>query len=305
MEKTMKKISAIIICLVMVCTLIGATPKDDYLALLKKGDYSALATQLDDWYKSDPQNPEVFIGYFNLHLALAMKSGIGLNTTIPNDAKQYMTLTDPKTGKIVGYMHDTIIYEETETAKAISYLDQGLVFGPDRLDIYFGKTHVFMEIHDYTNAVKTIIAAFDRSKINKDTWLWSNNRQIDNGRKFLVENIQDYYNKWFQENTAESIVAVESLAREQIAAFPDHSWAYSNLATALSWQKKSEDPLPYLQKAVEIDPNDMVNVNNLANYYRLQGNIEMAKKYYQIIAEGPDAKYAEYAKKRLAELGNK
>jgi tetratricopeptide (TPR) repeat protein len=304
MEKTMKMITATIICLAVVCTLTGASPKDDYLTLLKKGDYTDLATQLDNWYKSDPQNPEVFIGYFNLHLALAMKSGIGLDTEIPHTTKQYMTLTDPKTGQIVGYMHDKIIYEETETLKAISYLDQGLVFGPDRLDIYFGKTHILMEIHDYPNAVKTVLATFDRSKINKDIWLWSNNKQIDNGRKFLLENIQDYYNKWFQEKTDESLSAVETLARGQIASFPDHSWAYSNLATALSWQKKSEDPLPYLQKAVEIDPNDMVNINNLANYYRLHGNIEMAKKYYQIIAEGPDAKYAEYAKTKLAELGN-
>lgn len=289
--------------------ILGATasagPKDDYQALLQKGDYSALAALLDRWYKSEPKNPEVFIGYFNLHLHLAMKSGLAIDKDLPTDAKEYMTITDPKTGKTVGYMHGNTIYEESETAKAIAYLDQGLAFGPDRLDMYFGKIHVLLEIHDYGRATETLSTVFARSKINHNFWLWSDNKKLDDGRNFLLGNIQDYYNKWFGEKSKESLLAVETLSREQIATFPDHSWAYANLATAIGMQNKSEDTLPYLKKAVELDPEDLVNVNNLANYYRLRGNKELAKKYYKIIADSSDRQYSDYGKKRLEELEKK
>jgi tetratricopeptide (TPR) repeat protein len=295
------------IFLLLLCTInfVYASPKDTYLKLLDKKDYAGLEKHLENWQKIDPNNPEVYIAFFNLHLALAMRSGVAIDQELPSDGKEYMTITDPNTAKIVGYMHDKTIYDDIETKKALNYLDIGIAKGKDRLDMYFGKTHIQMEIHDFKGAYETLVNAFDEAKSNNGNWLWSDNTKIDNGTTFFIENIQDYYNIWMKEKSNESLEYAELLSKRQIEQYKNHSWGFANLGTVLLMENRKKEAFSFIQKAYDLDPKDMVNVNNLANYYRTNGNTEMALKYYNIIANCGNKDYEDNAKIMIKKIGTK
>ena len=298
----MKKIVITIICLISIFTGAFADKKSDYQKLLKEKDFVNLEKLLDTWKEMENTNPEVYIGYFNLHLSKAMKSGVAIDMQLPDLKKSYMTITDPKTGKIVGYMHDKTFYDDTETKIALDYLNQGLSYGPDRLDMYFGKIHVLMEIHNYNDVYDCLENVLEHGKSIDSNWLWSDNQKIENGKNFLLQNIQDYYNIWFRENTLETNTYIEKLSKRQIELYPEHSWAYSNVSIAMKRLNSAEDVFFYIKKAYDIDPQDMVNVNNLANYYRQHGKKDEAIKLYKIMEASNDKKASEDAKKYLKEL---
>jgi len=297
-----KQFIALIFLLVYSITVF-ADYKADYQKLLKDNQTEKLASLLARWEKVEPNNPELYIGYFNYHLSKAMKSGASIDTIIPKDNRQsYMILTDPKTGKVAGYLHDEIFYDEDETQKALEYLNRGLAFGQDRLDMYFGKIHVLMDIHNYKGAYDELSFILDHGKAINSQWLWSDNKKIDNGMYFLLENIQDYYNTWFNEDTVETNSYVDQLSRKQVALYPNHSWAYSNLFVTIKRLNINEDEFYLVKKAYDIDPKDMVNVNNLANYYKTHNNKSEAIKLYKIMAVSNDINVSEDAKKNLKEL---
>jgi tetratricopeptide (TPR) repeat protein len=244
----------------------------------------------------------VFIGYFNLHLAQALSSQVAADTQKPVSGT-YFELTDPATGEVKGYLHDQTVYDAAETKIALGYLDRGLVWGPDRLDMVFGKTHVLMEIHSFDAAADTLLAALDRTKANGGGWLWADDRPLSNGKKEFLEDIQDYYNVWFRENSPASLGVAERVARRQVELFPDHSWGFANLATVLERTGRNAEAFDPLVKAVEVDPSDLLNVNNLGHWYQLAGDLANARKEFSLLAASPDPNWSDYGKKVLDSLG--
>jgi tetratricopeptide (TPR) repeat protein len=299
----MKKLILVFSCAILLLSPVFSDMKSDYVELLKKQDFVNLEKLLDKWKGIESTNPEVYIGYFNLHLWKAMKSGVAIDMQLPDTKQSYMTITDPKTGKTVGYMHDKTFYDDAETKIAIDYLNQGLAYGPDRLDMYFGKIHVLMEIHNYNDAYTCLDGLLTHGIAINSNWLWGDNKKIENGKMFLLQNIQDYYNVWIRENTVETNTYVKKLSKKQIELYPDHSWAYSNICIAINRLNTNEDEFGYLKKAYDIDPQDIINVNNLANYYRQHGNKVEAIKLYRIMAVSEDQRASDDAKKYLKELG--
>jgi tetratricopeptide (TPR) repeat protein len=291
------------VVLLVTSELAIASPKESYLRLLDKKDYPALEAQLQKWMADEPNNPEVYIAYFNYHLKLAMKSGMSIDQK-PKAGQTSMVITDPKTNEPVGYLNGSTFYDDVETRKALEFLYTGLEIAPDRLDIYFGITHIKLQILDFDGAADTLLAAFKQAGVNGGKWLWSDDKPVKDGERFLLENVQDYYNTMFEDESPAALDAIEAIAKAQIEAFPGHSWAYANLATVLSWTGREDEAMALFLKAYELDPNDLVNVNNLANAYRNAGNKELAIQYYTIILNSGNKEYAEYARKMLDKVNS-
>jgi tetratricopeptide (TPR) repeat protein len=194
--------------------------------------------------------------------------------------QEQIVITDPKTGEMVGYLTDTTFYDYNEIKHAFEYLDKGLVYGPNRLDMHFGKIHLLNAIKDYQNAGKTLIDLLNLSIVNKNKWLWSDNEAINDGENILLDSIQDYYQVWFNDWTDDSQDTIYAVCLEQIKLYPANIYAFNNLTSYYTINEKFDEALSYLLKAEKIDENDIIVLSNIAHYYKVMGNKEMAKKYY-------------------------
>jgi tetratricopeptide (TPR) repeat protein len=192
------------ICVLLLCTflagLVYANDKDVYEQLLDQKKYQQLLVHLQAWERKEPTNPEVYMGYFNYYLAIGRKEGVSLDREAKTDAT-VIQITDPQTGEVVGYINPATTYDPDSISKAVLQLNQGLEYGEDRLDMYFGKIYILNEVLDYQTAGATLIQVLNRSMENDNKWLWKDNEPLKEGKDFLLSNIQDYYKKWFGEKT--------------------------------------------------------------------------------------------------------
>lgn len=181
----MKKIYFLIIFLFLM-NFLYSNDKDIYLDLLNNNKLSELKIHLEKWEKKEPTNPEMFIGYFNYYIRKGSKSGVSIDK-YPKGEKQ-LAITDPKTGEIIGYMNDSTIYNYEDIKQALIYINKGLTYTPDRLDMHFGKIHILGEIKDYNTQCISLINVLELSTKNKNKWLWSDNEKIPDGENFFFTN---------------------------------------------------------------------------------------------------------------------
>ena len=61
----------------------------------------------------------------------------------------------------------------------------------------FGKCHILQQIGDYDNFDKEIIRTVEYSQVNKNNWLWTENKKQEDGEKFMLEAIQSYFKEMY------------------------------------------------------------------------------------------------------------
>jgi tetratricopeptide (TPR) repeat protein len=295
----MKKLHFFII-FVFLMNFLYSNDKEIYLDLLHNNKLNKLKIHLEKWEKKDPKNPEMFIGYFNYYINKGSKSGVSIDKYPKGE--QQLAITDPKTDEVIGYLNDTTIYNYDDIKNALIYINRGLSYSPNRLDMHFGKIHILGEIKDFKTQSQSLINLLELSTKNKNKWLWSDNEKISDAENFLLQNIQDYYSTWFNVSTEESMESVKKTASKQINLYPNNIFGYSNLAAYYIVKKDFNESLKHLIKAEKIDPNDIIIINNIAYCYKMINNKKMAKKYYNKMIQKGDKEAAEYAKKMLNEL---
>jgi hypothetical protein len=101
-----------------------------YETLLNGSRYSELYTHLQLWENEEPDNPEVYVAYFNYYLARNRSPG----------------------SKAAGY---TAGFKVDDVLIGVEYLNRGLVTSPERLDMHFGKIFILIEVE--RNALLTFL----------------------------------------------------------------------------------------------------------------------------------------------------
>jgi FimV-like protein len=283
------KWTVVFVCLLVPALAAFPDQKADYQKLLEQKRYPELLQLLTAWEQSDPTNPEVYIGYINYYLTVGRIEGVSLDRTAKQGAT-VLRLTDPNTGETVGYMNPAVFYDDKDVAAGLGKLNEGLKYGPDRLDMYFGKIYILNEVLDYGTAGKTLVDVLNRSALNGNKWLWSDNKPVQDGQDFLLNNIQDYYSKWLDARSKESLDAVQQACSVQIKLYPDHIYAYNDIGYSFALRADYKTALGYFLQSERIDPTDLLVVNNIAQTYVRMGDKGKAKEYYgKILKFGSDA----------------
>lgn len=293
--------AVVVVVLLLVSLFVPADDKSTYEQLLKQGKHKELLSHLLNWEKKEPRNPEVYIGYFNYYLSVGRKEGVSLDKTAKPNAN-VLEIKDPKTGEIVAYMNPATIYDDKSIAQALSKLNEGLQYGTDRLDMYFGKIHILNEVFDYRRAGSTLIEVLSRSAINKNKWLWSNNEPVKDGEGFLLNNLQDYYGKWFELRSDEGIDIIRKACELQMKLYPRHNFAFANVGATYARQKNYGKALGYFLKAEQIDQRDVLVLSNIAVAYINLGKTDKAREYYKKITSYGTPEEKKYAEEQLSRL---
>ncbi|HOV63587.1 MAG TPA: tetratricopeptide repeat protein [Spirochaetia bacterium] len=297
----MKKWGYVLLTVALVSVSAFCDDKSTYEQLLQARNYPDLLKHLQNWEKKEPKNPEVYIGYFNYYLSVGSKEAVSIDKTAKKNT-DVLSITDPKTGEVVGYINPATAYDPENTKQAILKLNEGLRYGQDRLDMYFGKIYILNEVYDFKTAGDVLVQVLNRSKINGNQWLWSNNEPVEDGKAFLLNNIQDYYSLWLGLESEEGMAIVRQVGEVQIELYPEDIYAYNNVAASYGIMKDYTSALQYFLKAEQIDPEDVVVLNNIAYTYVKLGDKAKAKEYYTKMIEYGTDEEKKYAEAKLKEL---
>ena len=95
---------------------------------------------LAQWESKKPNDPELYVAYYNFYVQKSMKEIVGLEQK-PKGGNS-LELKD-STGKIAGYMNDIVVYDDNYLKNGFDYIDKGIRMFPNRLDMRFGKIYMF------------------------------------------------------------------------------------------------------------------------------------------------------------------
>ena len=298
----MKK-SIVLFFILLVSFRIFADYKSEYDNLLSARNLEGIAALLPKWEKAEPKNPELYIAYFNYYLLKGQRSTHSLDT-YKKDNSNSLALVDQKTNKIAGYLNNNIWYEKEDVDKALSYLEKGLKFGKNRLDMYFGRIHILGEIGEYEKQSQKIIEVLKLGKEINHKWLWSMNEVIpasESERIFLVS-INDYYKALLQKSEPKTFLAAEKACAAQLKLYPKNIEVHNYLALAYIGQGKIQEALNVLLKADKLAKEDYTILFNMASCYETLKQYDKAKECYLRIKKNPNKQVQDMADQKLSEL---
>jgi len=168
--------------------------------------------------------------------------------------------------------------------------------------MHFGKIRMLGETGQFDKQSEAIIQVLDLSVRNGNSWSWSKNAPLPEGKRIMLENLQDYYDVWFQRSTPESLAAIQKTAARQIELYPDHAFAYNVLAYYYSSNGKADEAMRLLLTAYSYNKDDYVIIGNIAMVYRDMGDTENARRYFSIMLESGDPEMVNWATSMIKSL---
>lgn len=95
---------------------------------------------------------------------------------------------------------------------------------------------------------------------------------------------------------------MRTIAQEVLKYYPNHVESLSNLSITYLLTKDYDKGLEALLKAETIKPKDGIVLSNIAQAYKLKGDIQNARSYYEkmLLLEDPQA--VAFAKQQMSQL---
>lgn len=279
-----------------------AEDKAGYIKLLNSGKMEELKAYLDSWQVKEPQNPELFIGFFNYYVNLARRENVVFGGQNPPKKGEYLTITDSSSGKEVGYMYGEVYYLPEYSQKALSIINEGIALSPDRLDMHFGKTRLLAELHAYEAQKDYILVVLDRARENRSVWYWSDGKAFADGEEGFIQAIHDYLSEWFSEADEKKLAYARDVSARLVEQYPTSVIACNDSAIAYARLGDLENAEKAFLRAYALDGNDYIVISNLAYINEVKGNKEKAIGYYELMLKSGNKQIVDRATKRLVEL---
>lgn len=272
---------------------------ENFKKLYKENDSIQLEHLLKDWRKSNPNDPELYTSEFNYHFANSKNEAITIEqTTTNNEAYQ---LTD-SLGNIAGYLSSNISFNKNKLDKAFRVIDQGIEKFPNRLDMIFGKIYALGQIGDYSKFTKTIIQTIDRSLKNNNNWLWTENEKLEESEKIMLSSIQAYLVQLYETEDDSLLPNMIEIGEFVLKHYPNNIEILSTTSIALLLSENYDKAIHYLKKAEQINPEDYIVLNNIAEAYKIKGDKNNAIKYYELTEKYGDEQAKHQSRENIKEL---
>ena len=297
--------SRLAVCSLVVVALlfmsIGLAAEQDYAARFKelreqKAD-AQIEPLLNEWREKRPNDPDAWITSANYYFN---QRQVMISTKKPQ--KGDFSLTDKKTGKQAG----SISFESDKAAtnRAVELLQQATTKFPDRLDIWCGLAFVYQESGDFDSEFSTLqrMVSYARDHMAQLRWLNGENlpELADHFIPAKLHSYGMYYEKKEKPEDDKRFLKIATFAAEQ---FPDHPYAFNDVALYYSIAGDNAKTREWLEKAHKADPKDMLVLMNLGQICSKLGDNRGARRWYQeVLKVDPEGKYAQQATNALAKL---
>lgn len=288
-----RKVLIIAFCVFGVIQLFGKDYKSEVTELLQNSKFEQCFDLLKEWEKAEPKNLEINIYYFNYYMQ--------------RNAKHIPTMGKMKDGRYG--MYDRVEYDLKDVATAVSYFDKILKSQPNRLDVRSSKCTAYIYSEQYNLACNTLIEIIDYSKKNKNAWTWAENKSpselgLVQGERLLFQVLDECFGGLFY-HFEENKEYVKRLFEKEIEVYPNNTWALNHGARYYMAANEYKKSIELLERALELDPTDVVIIGNLGYSYELNEDYLNAKKWYEYMLnmDNPDA--VEYGKQGLEYIKGK
>lgn len=273
--------------------------REQFAKLFQENDVKGQYTLLQSWEKAAPDDPELYVAFFNHYFAKSRHETLSLTTAPPTgDA---IAVRKENDDKVAGYIGNNVTFKKSDFDAGITYIDRGISKFPDRLDMRFGKTYALGQIKDFSRFTDEIVRTIERSNINKNNWQWSEGKLVENPREFMLTAIQDYVVQLFDSGD-EQVKFIKPIAETVLHYYPDHVESLSNLSVFYMMKEDFDASLIPLLKAEKLAPGDFVVIGNIAYSYYMKHDKLNATRYYQKLSEIGDERAKKDAAAKLLEM---
>ncbi len=283
----------------------GQTFKQQFNNLVTEKDTVGQQQLLEKWEKSDSNDPELFVAYFNYYVNKSKKEIITLGQN--PKGKDVLQIMDQDTTKKepVAFMYGDTYYEPSLLSKGFDWISKGIKKHPNRLDMRFGNIYMFGQLEDYEKFTTEIIKTIDYSNENKNKWTWADSKLLDDPKEFMLSSIQNYQLQLYNTENDNLLDNMKRIAETVLKYYPDHVESLSNISIVFMIQKQYDKALEPLLKAEKLNPKDYIVLSNIAQAYKLKGDNKNAIKYYELTLKHGDEQAKKYAQGQIDELKNK
>ncbi|MBW8360636.1 MAG: tetratricopeptide repeat protein [Kaistella sp.] len=281
------------------------TFKTRFAKLVSENDTVGQVKLLESWEKTDRNDPELFIAYYNYYVNKAGKEVITLGQNPKGDDVLALMDQDKTKKEPVAYMYGDIQYDPDLLSKGFSWINRGIEKHPDRLDMRFGKIYLLGQIGDYENFTTEIIRAVDHSVVNDNKWKWDDSKPYEQTSKYFLSNIQTYVIHLYNTGDDALLDNMKRIAEAVLKNYPDHIESLSNLSIVYMVQKQYSKAFEPLLKAHRLNPEDFIVLSNLGQAYKLTGDKNNAIKYYELTVKYGDEQAKRFAKEQIKEIKGK
>lgn len=295
----MRKIFLFILLTAISNLVSGQTYYEKFKTLFQQNDTIKIASLLTEWEKTSPNDPELYTAAINYYFSNSKKEIVSVDKQ--QKSNESFQLTD-STGQVAGYINSSLDYDTEKLSKAIKYANIGIDKFPNRLDIRFGKCHILQQIEDYDNFTKEIIKTIDYSQVNKNNWLWTENKKQENGESSLLESIQSYLKQLYDTEDDNLLLNMIQIGEATLKIYKSNVEILSTTSVALLLTKNYDKAIEYLKQAENINPKDFIVLNNIAQGYKLKGDKANAIKYYELTEKYGDERAKLQARRNINEL---
>lgn len=295
----MRKIFLFILLTAISNLVSGQTYYEKFKTLFQQNDTIKIASLLTEWEKMSPNDPELYTAAINYYFSNSKKEIVSVDKQ--QKSNESFQLTD-STGQVAGYINSSLDYDTEKLSKAIKYANTGIDKFPNRLDIRFGKCHILQQIGDYNNFTKEIIKTIDYSQVNKNNWLWTENKKQENGESSLLESIQSYLKQLYDTEDDNLLLNMIQIGEATLKIYKSNVEILSTTSVALLLTKNYDKAIEYLKQAENINPKDFIVLNNIAQGYKLKGDKANAIKYYELTEKYGDERAKLQARRNINEL---
>lgn len=289
---------------VLMSSNLFADEKSTYIQLLQNNKMEELKVHLEQWEKNKPNDPEMFIGYFNYYISMASSEKIIFGGKNPPKNGTYMTINDQKTGEKVGYLYGEVTYDRNYAEKALQVINKGLGLYQNRLDMHFGKTRLLANLHAYNEQRDYLLKVFSIGSKIDNKWLWSDSKTLDNPEEVYISSIHDYVSEWLDNDDKIAFECAKPICEAMIKYFPKSIYGYNDFGLYYAISGDLVNAEKYFLGGYQVNSTDEVVIGNLAYLYESKNDKTNAIKYYKILSTSKDQNTQNYAKQRLSALGN-
>jgi tetratricopeptide (TPR) repeat protein len=304
-RSVLKRTSSLLLASVFV--FLTAANGEDFAARFKelkeqKADGAKIDSLLDDWRAKNPNDPEAWITSANYYF----NESVGPMMSTKTPEKGDFGLTDKKTGKKAGSISFKPNVAKTSRSAA-DILQEATTKFPDRLDIWCGLTWMYQEAGDFENELSTLkrMVAYVREHPTGLKWL-KGEPITEPADKFVPEKLHSYGLYYGQKENPEDDKRLLQIATFSAEQFPNHPYAFNDVAVYYSIKGDNVKTREWLEKANKIDPKDTLVMTNLGYVCSKLGDNGAARKWYEAaIKAEPEGEQAARAKDGLAKLKRK
>ncbi len=269
---------------------------------VRSGDDAQVDRSVAAWTAAEPQNPEIYVKAANYYFRKARRELISMAPRPP--AKGDLSVTDSKTGKVVGTLGPQVSWDPAAASRSIELVSEATRKFPERFDIWMGLAYINRELHNFDALYAALGEALKYCTSHPTELKWKDGRPLTKDpANFIPEYVQQHIKYYFSRRNPEDNERAFRLAKLVAESYPNHPYPVNSIGVYHAERKEYAQAISYLEKAHELDPRDAIIMMNLGRNYAELHQTAKARAYYEkVIASDADEQIRQWAREILAKL---